>query len=183
MPEPEARTGARGRLVFAALLFAGLGIGVAVVIFSGGDSEDPDAADPACIEEWNSDPAALSLGTHQASGHGYTAVEVTRLSGDGEEPAEGEEGACAVVFAARFLDPELSAAAQIRKEGRWAALSESEQVSEGRLSELQSAATADANATVTPDGRLADLYGEPPDPASLPDNPTETTSIGAEGPP
>src|SRR5688500_16895871 len=138
----------RGRLVFAGALAAGLLVVVLVVALtrSGGSSADP--ADPDCVSAWNDDPAAVSLGVHQFSGHGYELVQIARLDQAGEPTDSGD---CAVVFAATTLDAELGAAAQFLGEQGWRPLSERPGITPERLGELQSEANDEVNASLGDD--------------------------------
>ncbi|UJA18873.1 hypothetical protein HJD18_00740 [Thermoleophilia bacterium SCSIO 60948] len=146
----------RVRLVVALALFLGLGVAALLVALggSGGDGEEVAAADPACVERWNDDPAALQIGRHQYGSHGYTSLEVVRLSEDGTAEAEGGEGVCTLVFPAQALDPEPPAAALAYLQGSWVPLSALPTVSEIRLAELQSDAFTATNATMDAEGRI-----------------------------
>ena len=62
------------------------------------------------------DEAMVAFGLHQFNGHGYERVEVLRVTQDGK-PTDSESGICAVVFAARNLDPEPGARAQVQVDG------------------------------------------------------------------
>ena len=73
------------RLVFAGGL-AALLVGLVVVVTvanEGGDEPRGEPADTACVQEWNDDVAAVSLGQHQAGSHGYSDVQVVRLTPSG----------------------------------------------------------------------------------------------------
>jgi hypothetical protein len=146
---------ARSRLYFSAILAAGLIAAVAIAILSSAGGEDgPSPADEACIEAWNEDRSQVAFGQHQFNGHGYSRVEILRVSKGGGELAEGEEGLCAVVFAAEALDPEPGAAAQVLRNGRWVALASLPEATPDRLAELQSAAVGGANASLEGQGTL-----------------------------
>lgn len=149
--------GPRTRLLFAGGAAAILaGVIAVVALGSGGSSDDTEAADAPleCIREWNHDPAALNAGSHNSVSHAYLEVQVTRLEADGSEPAEPEDGLCAVVFARTSLDPEPVAAAMVLRRGVWTPLSSQEGVSPERLTELQSNAFELANANLENDGSL-----------------------------
>jgi hypothetical protein len=129
---------------------------VAVVVLSGGEDRSFAEAPSDCVSAWNDDVAAVALGRHQTSIHGYIDVEVGMLRPDGTDAATGEGDAhCAVIFAAGTLDPEVSAAAQIHRDGSWRALSDS--ASTQRLGELQADAAGSFNAQLTPDGTIEPL--------------------------
>lgn len=146
----------RSRLLFVAGVTGVLAaLVVAVVVFSGGEGRSFAAAPRACVSAWNDDPYSVALGRHQTSIHGYIDVEVAMLSADGIDPAAGERGDCAVVFAAGTLDPEVSAAAQIHRRGSWKPLSDSARSE--RLAELQARAAGSFNARLTPDGTIEPL--------------------------
>jgi hypothetical protein len=149
----------RGRLVFAGVLAAALGVAVVVVILLGGSEEEREwsTASAPCIESWNADETAIAFGRHQSGAHSYYEVQVLLLSGDGatEVPEGDPGGSCAVVFAATALDPEPVSAAQIEKRGAWIPLSQLAEFD--RLAELQSAAQSAYNAQIGPDGRITAL--------------------------
>jgi hypothetical protein len=153
MGAPEAR--GRARLYFTGILAAGLLAAVVIVVLtSSGGGADPIAADQECIQAWNGDSAQVAFGQHQFNGHGYSRVEILRVGPDGGELAEGEEGLCAVVFAAEALDPEPGAAAQVLRDGEWTALASLPEATPTRLAELQSAAVGGANASLEGEGTL-----------------------------
>ena len=141
------------RLIAAGVLATGLLAAVAVVVVSGGGEDSNVEPELACLEAWNSDPAARTYGVHNFDSHGYQDVHVLRLDTDGQ-PASPGEGSCAVVFASATLDPEPIAAAQVYSGDSWRPLSELPSVSAQRLGELQSDAVGDANATLDDAGAL-----------------------------
>ncbi len=150
----------QSRVLFVAGLAAVLAaLIVAVVALSGGEDRSFAEAPPDCVSAWNDNVAAVTLGRHQSSIHGYIDVEVLMLRADGSIPAEAESGPgpahCAVVFAAGTLDPEVSAAAQIRRAGSWRALSDG--ASTERLTELQARASSEHNGQITPEGIIDPL--------------------------
>jgi hypothetical protein len=155
--EEGARQGAdsrRAALYAAGVLLAGLAAVVAVVALSGGEGGgNASAADPACLEAWNSDETAVGFGQHQFGGHGYERVQVLRVDGSGT-PTEGEDGMCGVVFAATELDPEPGARAQVLLDGSWTGFESLRGVNDRAIGQLQSDAVAGTNATLTSDGRL-----------------------------
>ena len=151
--EPQVNT--RARVAFA--LVAALALVSVVVVVATSSSEpeaDVAAAPQECLDQWNEDLAAVSLGQHQAVGHGYSRVQVAYASHDGSEigPEPLPGGGCVVVFAATRLDPEQIAAAQIRVGRLWEPLSK--YADPARLGELQSGALAAANATLRQDGTV-----------------------------
>lgn len=144
----------RTRLYVAAVLAGGLLVAVLVVVLAGsGSGDSAEEADAECIEQWNDDEAIVAFGQHQFDGHGYERVEVLRVSEEGE-PTEGGTGFCAVVFAARALDPEPGARAQVLIDGKWAGLESLGNVDEREIAELQSDAFAAVNASLSTDGTL-----------------------------
>lgn len=147
----------QARLLFVAGLAGVLAaLIVAVVVLSGGEDRTFAEAPPDCVSAWNDDVYAVNLGRHQSSIHGYIDVEVAFLRPDGTAPASGErDGSCAVVFAAGTLDPEVSAAAQIKRAGSWRPLSNG--TSTERLAELQSRAASAHTAQITPEGVIDPL--------------------------
>jgi hypothetical protein len=153
-----ARHGAdsrRAALYAAGVLLAGLAAVVVVVVLSGGGGggDARRAADPACLEAWNSDEMAVGFGQHQFGGHGYERVQVLRVDGSGT-PTEAEDGMCGVVFAATELDPEPGARAQVLLDGSWTGFESLRGVNDRAIGQLQSDAVAGTNATLTSDGRL-----------------------------
>ena len=149
----------RTRVFVAAVLGAGLVVAVLVVVLagSGGDSEAA-AADPACIDQWNGDDVMLAYGQHQFNGHGYERVQVTRVTRDGKV-TESEDGLCAVVFAARALDPEPGARAQVFLDGKWTGFEALGNISDEQIAELQANAFSNVNASLTTDGQLQAAEG------------------------
>ena len=148
------------RLYFAAVLAVGLVAAIAVVLVaaSGDDRPAAVAADPECIRAWNRAPDAISKGRHQSVAHGYVSVQILRVDNEGQ-PVGGEGGRCAAVFAARALDPEPGAAAQVLNHGSWGSLAADEQVGSEQLGRLQSDAVAGANATLGQDGLITPTLG------------------------
>lgn len=129
---------------------------IAVAVLSGGEERSFAEAPPDCVAAWNDDTSAVTLGRHQTSIHGYIDVEVGMLRVDGTDPGAGESGGhCSVVFAAGTLDPEVSAAAQIHRDGSWRPLSDS--AANQTLAELQAQASGSFNARLTPDGTIEPL--------------------------
>ncbi|HEX6115674.1 MAG TPA: hypothetical protein VFY99_01150 [Solirubrobacterales bacterium] len=155
-PEPSERAGQdRPRLIVAAVLAVGLVAAVLVVVLAGGGGEsDAEAADTECVDAWNDDEAMLAFGLHQFSGHGYERVEVLRVTEDGK-PTSAESGTCAVVFAARALDPEPGARAQVLVDGKWTGIESLGNVDDREIAKLQAEAFARVNASLTTDGRIA----------------------------
>jgi hypothetical protein len=149
----------RARLYVAAVLTAGLAVAVLVVVLAGGGgaSEGGDA-DARCLEAWNADQTAVGYGQHQFNGHGYDRVQVLRVDDSGA-PTEDDDGLCAVVFAAGQLDPEPGARAQVLLKGTWTGLEALSGTNNRTIGELQSDAVAEANASLTTDGRLVSGAG------------------------
>jgi len=157
--EPDTAAGERQdrtRLFVAAVLTVGLVVAVLVVVLAGagGDGTDVAEADPECIQGWNDDEAMVAFGLHQFNGHGYERVEVLRVTPDAE-PTEGEGGLCAVVFAARNLDPEPGARAQVLLDDKWTGVESLGNVDDREIAQLQSDAFSRVNASLSTDGRLA----------------------------
>jgi hypothetical protein len=149
--EPDSR---RAAVYAAGILLAGLAVAVVIVLVSGsGSGGEAGAADPACIEAWNSDQTAVGFGQHQFGGHGYERVEVLRVDGQGA-PSDAEGALCAVVFAAGELDPEPGARAQVQLDGSWTGFESLGGVDERTIGQLQSDAVAGTNARLTPEGEL-----------------------------
>jgi hypothetical protein len=124
-----------------------------VLLSAGDDSEKP--AEAECIDAWNDDPLARTLGVHQSGAHGYLEVHVFRLADNGQDPAPGQGGRCAVAFAADTLDPEARSAAQLQFKGMvWRPVSDLPGVTSDRLLELQHIAAEDPNANLAPTGTI-----------------------------
>ena len=116
-------------------------------IASSSTGEPGVAADPACVESWNQDPAALALGQHLSTSHGYSyALMVRRGSGGRDQP-------CLLVLSASEPDPEYGIAAFIYAQGSWhqPVLGAA---TEGELIERQSEARANPNLGLSPSGML-----------------------------
>jgi hypothetical protein len=126
---------------------------VAVLLSAADDSGT--SAEAECIEAWNDDPLARTLGVHQSSAHGYLEVHVLRLADDGQDPVPGQTGRCAVAFAAETLDPEARAAAQLQFKGIvWRPVSDLPGMTSERLLELQHIAAEEPNANLSLSGTL-----------------------------
>jgi hypothetical protein len=150
----EGADQSRARLFVAAVLAVGLVVAVLVVVLAGsGGGGGPAEADAQCIEDWNDDEAMVSFGLHQFSGHGYERVEVLRVTSEGK-PTDSETGLCAVVFAARALDPEPGARAQVLVDGKWAGLESLGNIDDAEIAKLQADAFAGVNASLSTDGRI-----------------------------
>ena len=154
-------SGGRGRLVFAGVATALLIAAVVAVAVSG--SADEDAPADECLAVWNDDAVGRSDGVHAYTAHGYRAVLVGRVDPEGEligeAVVEGEpspEQRCAVIFAAPRVDSEPDFGVRVHDDGRWAGLAVLDRVPLDRIEALQRDATATADATLLPDGRLSD---------------------------
>lgn len=154
----DPRPRGRSRL----LLVAGVAVlavaGLLAVLLAGGGGEGAFAADAECVEAWNEDPEALELGRHQLGFHGYTQVQVLRVSSEGVPVAAGDAGGlCAVAFAGSTLDSEPGAAVRVLEGGYWRALEAIAAVTGDQLAELQAQAQAQPNASLADDGSLTSL--------------------------
>ena len=152
----------RGRLAFAAGATAILTAAIVVVVISGSSGEEDGPADP-CLAIWNDDPLARSDGVHAYEAHGYRATRLTRVDPEGEVVADAQtddqptpEARCAVVFASPQVDSEPDFGVRVFDDGRWAGLALVDRVPLEQIETLQRDATATANVTLLPDGRLAD---------------------------
>ena len=74
---------------------------------------------------------------------------------DAQDPPTAE-ARCAVVFASPQVDSEPDFGVRVFDDGRWAGLALVDRVPLEQIETLQREATATANATLLPDGRLAD---------------------------
>ena len=131
---------AKGRIVFAIVLAAGLLTAIVVVSATSGD--EIAAAPEACLRDWNADPVSRERGRHVLTLHRYTEAQVG--------PSEAAE--CTVVFPRSSLDPEREYAGFAHTGIGWTPLSES--LTEEELVALQSSAQAEANVEITRDGEL-----------------------------
>lgn len=157
---PGAPDSRRAAIYAAGVLLAGLVVVVVVVVVLGGSDggAESGAADPACIEDWNSDETAVGFGQHQFGGHGYERVQVLRVDAQGE-PSDAEDALCAVVFAAAELDPEPGARAQVLLNGSWTGFETLGGVNDRAIGQLQSDAVAGTNASLSSEGELAPRSG------------------------
>ncbi len=151
---PRAPDSRRAAIYAAGVLLAGLAVVVVVVVLAGSDGGgEGGAADPACIEAWNSDETAVGFGQHQFGGHGYERVQILRVDAAGV-PSDAEDALCAVVFAATELDPEPGARAQVLLDGSWTGFESLGSVNDRAIGQLQSDAVAGTNASLTSEGEL-----------------------------
>ena len=154
-------TEGRGRLAFAAGATAILTAAIVVVVISGSSGEEGPT--DRCLAIWNDDAIARSDGVHAYEAHGYRATLLTRVDPQGELVADANaqdepttEARCAVVFASPQVDAEPDFGVRVFDDGRWAGLALVDRVPLEQIETLQREATATANATLLPDGRLAD---------------------------
>jgi hypothetical protein len=146
----------RARLAFAGGLLVALVIVIVVVVIAGRSGEagtEATEAPPECIDAWNGDREAILTGSHQSAAHGYVRVQATRV-GPGGSLVEGDDGDCAVIFAAPTLDAEAAFAAQVYDGEKWKALADSPAMDLERLGELQAGALRSANASLTAEGTI-----------------------------
>ncbi len=153
-------TEGRGRLAFAAGATAILTAAIVVVVISGSSGEE--GADDPCLAIWNDDSLARSDGVHAYEAHGYSATLLTRVDQQGEVVADAQtdgqptaEARCAVVFASPQVDSEPDFGVRVFDDGRWVGLALVDRVPLEQIETLQADATATANVTLLPDGRLA----------------------------
>ena len=145
-------TSDRGRLAFAAAATIMLVATVIVVALSGSSDDEGAAVDEECLAAWNGDSLALSDGVHAYTGHGYRATLVTRVDSEGGITEAG--GRCAVVFAAAQVDREPDFGVRVQDDDRWSGLALADRVPLDEIVAMQRDATATANTTLLPDGRL-----------------------------
>ena len=148
MNAEEQRGGRPWAAVAGAVLVLVAGVVVAVALR---DSEEASGAPAECVEAWNEDRAAVALGRHQYSDHGYNRVEITRLDPAALTTGEGD---CTVIFPARLLDPEPIAAAMIQRDGRWVPLADLRGVTLPDLGKLQAGALDAANGSLVRKGLI-----------------------------
>jgi hypothetical protein len=154
-----AASSTRLRLATALAAAVVLAAVAGVILLLGGEGQKHsfEPAPDTCVTAWNEDPAAVSLGRHQFSGHGYGKVQVLGLAPESiDVPKPVPTGdSCAVVFASDSLDVELGAAASVRLRGNWQPLNVF--VAADRLAALQAQAEADYNAELDGDGIIDPL--------------------------
>jgi hypothetical protein len=153
-PGQASGKAARQRIALAGALGAlAVVVGVVIVARSGGEDEGGTiaAAPSECVAAWNDDPAALGIGAHAASLHGYTLAWVVLIGDDGEPDPSGS---CAIVFPALRPDPEPPFAATVLVGERWQPLSERPGIAVARVGELQREAIESANANLFPNGSI-----------------------------
>ena len=153
----------RGRLIFAAAAIVVLGAAIVAVAVSGSDEEGDSTSANDCLAAWNDDAIARGDGVHALTAHGYGAVFLTRVDPQGalvaEEDIEGlpsPKQRCAVIFASPRVDQEPDFGVRVFDGGRWAGLALVDQVPLDQIEQMQREATETANATLLPDGRLAE---------------------------
>jgi hypothetical protein len=151
----------RARLYAAAAMAGILAVAIVIVVVagSGGGGSDAQAADPACISEWNGEAAATGFGVHLYNGHNYSRVQVLRMD-EAATPTDSAEGNCTVIFAAEALDPEPGARGWTNLGKSWTGLESLKGVTEDRIAKLQADAVVDANATLASDGTIATLSSD-----------------------
>jgi hypothetical protein len=150
--------GGRARLLFAGGLAGLLAIGAIVLIASSGSAKHEFTAAPEqCIDGWNDDSEAVTLGTHQYDVHGYNRVQVTTLRGNGSAPAPESDpkAICAVLFASPALDAEIAAAVSVQLPEGWRGLDVLQPPE--RLGEYQAQAQEEYNAELQQDGSIEPL--------------------------
>jgi hypothetical protein len=151
---PASGQAARQRVAVAvAVAVLAAVVGVVIIARSGGGEEgDTIAGAPAeCVAAWNDDDAALGIGAHAASLHGYTQAWVVFIGDDGEPDPDGS---CAIVFPAPQPDPEPEFGATILVAERWQPLSERPGITVAQVGELQREALESANANLFPNGSV-----------------------------
>ncbi len=120
-----------------------------LVIWLAGSNEAGVSPEAACVESWNKDPAALTLGRHLFSSHGYRSGLMVRRG-------SGGQGECLLVLSASQPDPEYGIAAFLHRQGSWyqPLPGAAGQVTETELMDRQSEARAHANLGLSPFGTL-----------------------------
>ena len=148
----------RQRLLIAGGTFAALAALIVVVLLvSGEEDREFEPAPSACVEDWNGDGAALTLGQHQFSIHRYQRLEIGYMTTEGAPAAASAPGAvCSVVFSAAVLDAEPSSTVQILREIGWSPLAGAG-VPRDELADLQTSAQESYNALLQPDGSIEPL--------------------------
>jgi hypothetical protein len=141
----------RGRLIFAAVATALLTAVIVAVAISGSSGEE-QTTDDECLVAWNDDPLARSDGVHAYEAHGYRSTLLTRVDPEGDSTPDAR---CAVVFASPQVDQEPDFGVRVLDDGRWAGLALVDRVPLDQIEAMQREATATANVTLLPDGRLA----------------------------
>lgn len=152
MRSGEARVGgprgAAPRSLGVAAAFA------AAALLSGCGSSDPSGPQPPqrCLDSWNDDGAATTLGKHAYAGHDVRRALV-ELSAAPEAKNVRSERTCLVVFAVAEGDGEEGRLGLVVTRFGWSQLFELG-LSDAALTDLQRSATARSNADLFPDGTL-----------------------------
>jgi hypothetical protein len=119
----------------AAALLAGCG--------GGGASASGDAALTSCASRWNAERAAV-MGTHAYSAHGSQQALVTTVEYEGSDT-------CAVIFSVSDQqDSEYGTVGEVATLRGWVPM----QLAGADPAALQRRGTAEANASVAPDGTV-----------------------------
>ena len=120
-----------------------------------GADEDPVAAAPAeCLESWNAETTSQTFGRHVYDTHDSRRVQVTTLGPVDPNPNVDEAGACAAIFAVPESDIEYGYVGLVETDLGWASMQELARDDPAAQNEIQADASAAANATLLPDGKL-----------------------------
>ena len=137
----------------ARLAALALGLVAAGITGCGGsDGGGPSPAEEACLNRWNDDQIALTVGLHAHDGHGIRRALVERVETP-DAPNVRTKSTCLVVFAAERGDKEFGTLGLVVTRFGWSQLFELGD-SDADLDQLQESASVDANASVLPDGKL-----------------------------
>lgn len=129
---------------------------VAAWLLSGcGGERDSVAAAPAeCLESWNAESTSLTFGRHVYGTHESHRVQVAQLEPVDPNPNVDEDGACAAIFAVPESDSEYGLVGLVETNLGWASMEELAREDPSALDQIQADASAGANATLLPDGKL-----------------------------
>lgn len=129
---------------------------IATVLLVGcGAEKEPVASAPAqCLEDWNAQSTSQTFGQHVYDTHDSRRVQVAVLKPVTPTPNIDEEGACAAIFAVPESDYEYGYVGLVETDLGWASMQELARDDPTAQDEIQADASAAANATLLPDGKL-----------------------------
>lgn len=121
----------------------------------GADQGSVAAVPSECLERWNAEASSQSFGRHVYNTHESHRAQVAMLEPVDANPNVEAGGACAVIFAVPESDIEYGYVGLVTTDYGWASMQELAREDPTALDGIQSEASAAANATVFPDGKLA----------------------------
>lgn len=106
----------------------------------------------ACVDNWNGEDIALTVGLHAHDGHGIRRALVERVEAPDAKNVRTKT-TCLVVFATERGDKEFGTLGLVVTRFGWSQLFELGE-SDAELDALQESASTGANASLLPDGKL-----------------------------